>query len=172
MILNFKDRSPQVGQAVFIAPDAWVIGAVELADQSSVFFGSVLRGDINPILIGRESNIQDFVMIHTSRGRTPTVVEERVSVGHRATLHGCRVCSRSLVGMGAIILDEAIIGEESLIAAGAVVTEGKIIPPRSLVMGVPGRVVRTLSDSDVAFIEGTAEAYLEKRADYLAMKLG
>ena len=171
MIVNYLDHRPTIGESVFIAPDAWVIGQVEIGIKSSIFFGAVVRGDINPISIGEESNLQDQVMVHTSRGRTPTIIGNRVSIGHRAILHGCTIRDRSLVGMGAIVLDEVVVEEECLIAAGAVVTERQIIPARSLVAGVPARVIRTLNDEDVRMIDGTAEAYLGKRADYLAMNL-
>ena len=171
MILDYLQHRPKIGGEVFIAPDAWIIGQVELGERTSVFFGSVLRGDINPIRIGNESNVQDQVMIHTSRGRTPTIIGRRASIGHRAILHGCTIGDRSLVGMGAIVLDETVIEEECLIAAGSVVTERQVIPARSLIAGVPARIVRRLTDDDVRMIDGTAEAYLGKRHDYLAMNL-
>ena len=170
MIIDYLEHQPVIGDGVFVAPDAWVIGKVEIAAKSSVFFGAVVRGDINPIIIGTESNLQDQVIVHTSRGRTPTIIGNRVSVGHRAILHGCTIRDRSLIGMGAIVLDEVVVEEECLIAAGAVVTERQVIPARSLVAGVPARVVRSLRDDEVQMIDGTAEAYLGKRADYLAMK--
>lgn len=158
---------PRIGQNVFIAPDAWVIGDVELADNVSIFFGAVLRGDILPIKVGARSNIQEHSVVHTSRRRTPTIIGEDVTVGHRATLHGAHICDRCIVGMGAIVLDEAVVEEECLIAAGAVITEGKRIPARSLVIGIPARVIRPLDEKEIAYIKESAERYTTVGAKYL-----
>lgn len=164
-VLN-EERAPALGKGVFVAPDAWVIGDVELGDQATVLFGAVLRGDILPIKVGKRSNIQDCSVIHTSHGRTPTEIGEEVTIGHRATLHGCKICDRVLVGMGAIILDETVIEDECVIAAGTVVTENKRIPARSMVMGVPGKVVRTLTDDEIKFLRVSAERYVKVGANY------
>ena len=172
MILSYQDLHPSVGEHVFIAPNAYVIGDVELADHVSIFFGAVLRGDIQPIRVGARSNIQEHSVLHTSREREPTIIAADVTVGHRAMIHSATVEERCLVGMGAIILDGAVIGAESLIGAGAVVTEGKKIPPRSLVIGTPGRVVRTLGDEEVAKFNSAAENYVKVGSIYKAMELG
>jgi carbonic anhydrase/acetyltransferase-like protein (isoleucine patch superfamily) len=159
MIIPFKDWSPTVGEGTWVAPDAWVIGDVTLGEKVSIFFGAVLRGDILGIRVGRETNIQEHCMIHTSHGRTESIIGDQVTVGHRAIIHGATVGSRVLVGMGSIILDQAVIEDQCVIGAGTVVTEGKRIPARSLVVGVPGKVVRTLSDEEVSFLTLSATRY-------------
>lgn len=149
-----------------MAPDAWIIGDVTLGEKVTVLFSAVLRGDILPIRIGKESNVQDHVMIHTSRGRISTTVGEKVTIGHRAVLHGCTIRNRVLVGMGSIILDEAEIADDCVIGAGTLITEGKKIPPRSLVIGSPGRVVRELTDQEVAFLLDSAASYVKVGEKY------
>ena len=171
MIKSFGEKTPSFGEEVFVAPDAWVIGDVSIGSHVSIFFHAVLRGDILPISIGSGTNIQEHAMIHTSHGRTPTVVGENCTIGHRAIVHGCSLGDRVLVGMGAIILDETEIGDECIIAAGAVVPEGKKIPPRSLVMGVPGKVVRELGEEDLKYLEDSARGYIEAGKLYSRMKL-
>lgn len=169
MLLDFENHSPNISKSAWIAPDAWIIGDVELQDNVSVFFGAVLRGDIMPIRVGKNSNIQEHSMLHTSVGRGPCVVGSEVTVGHRAILHGCTVEDRALIGMGAIVLDDAVIGEESLVGAGSVVTENKKFPPRSLIIGSPGKVVRQLSDQDVKQILLNAASYVKKGQAYTAL---
>lgn len=160
MIVPLDSRAPQIASSCFVAPDAWIIGDVTIDEDVSVFFGAVLRGDLEPIRVGRGTNLQEHVLLHTTHGRTPTLVGEHVTVGHRAILHGCTVGNRSLIGMGAIVLDGASIGEECVIGAAALITEGTIIPPRSLVVGVPGRVVRTLGDEDAKRLKESASRYI------------
>lgn len=160
MIKPYNNIQPTIHPNTFIAPDAWIIGDVEIAEDVSIFFNVVIRGDIQPIRIGRGSNVQEHSLLHTSRGRSPTIVGEQVVVGHRAIIHGCTIGNRCLVGMGAIILDDTVIGDESLIAAGTVIAENKKFPPRSLIMGVPGKVVRTLSDEEVKRQIKSAEEYV------------
>lgn len=167
MIIPFTTKTPRIGSGAFIAPSAWVTGDVSIGDEASVFFGAVLRGDLMPIHIGRQSNIQDQVIIHTSHLRCPTIVADRVTVGHRAILHGCQIEGESMIGMGAIVLDEAVVGSQSLVGAGAVVPERMQIPPRSLVLGIPARVVRELTDEEVANIQATTERYLGIAKEYI-----
>ncbi len=162
-----KMKKPTFGRNVFVAPGAVILGDVRLGDDSSVWYQAVLRGDNDTIRIGARSNIQDGVIVHVDPG-FPVMVGDDVTVGHRAVLHGCRVNDRVIVGMGAIVLNGAVIGSESIIGAGAVIPEGKEIPPRSLVLGVPGRVVRTLSDEDVRRIARNAEVYVAHARHYLA----
>ena len=138
------DAKPVVAESAFIAPGAVVVGAVELGAESSVWYTSVLRGDINRIVVGAQSNVQDGCVLHVSDDHA-CVLGERVTVGHRAVVHACTVGDEVLVGMGAIILDGAEIGARSIIAAGALVTKGQRIPEGSLVVGAPARVVRTLT---------------------------
>lgn len=161
MILPLPSSTPKISNNGFIAPDAWVIGDVELGDDVSIFFGAVLRGDLMPIRVGRGTNIQEHALLHTTHGRTPTVVGEYVTVGHRAILHGCTIGNRCLIGMGSIILDGATVGDECLVGAGALIPEGKVIPPRSLVIGVPGRVARVLSEEEATGLRIAAERYIE-----------
>lgn len=166
MILPFAEKSPRIAADVFIAPDSWVTGDVAIGTGSSVFFGAVLRGDLMPIRIGEHTNVQDHVIIHTTHNLAATEIGDGVSIGHRAVLHSCRVESNSLIGMGAIILDEAHIGQQCLIAAGALITSKMQIPDGSLVMGMPGKVVRQLSEQEKESILETAERYRGISAEY------
>lgn len=162
MIIDYKGCEPTIGNNVFVAPDAWIIGDVTLAENVSIFFGAVLRGDILPIKIGARSNIQEHCVLHTQTNTVPTVVGNDVTVGHRVTLHSCTIKDRCLIGMGSIIMDRAVVGEDCIVAAGTLITIGKEIPPRSLVMGSPGKVVRALTEEEVGGIAATAQRYVEK----------
>lgn len=161
MLKSIGNRVPKAGKELFLAPDAWVIGDVEVGDNVSIFFGAVLRGDILPIRVGSGTNIQEHSILHTSQGRTPTLVGEMVTIGHRAIIHGASVGDRSIIGMGSIILDEAVIGEESIVGAGSVVTTKKVFPPRSMIIGSPAKVVRSLTDEEVLFLKQSAANYIE-----------
>lgn len=153
MIKPFQNLQPKIHESVFIAEDAVVIGDVEIGEDSSVWYGSILRGDVNYIRIGARTNIQDGCVIHVSSRTHPTVLEDEITLGHRVTLHGCYVETGCLIGIGAIVLDGARIGADSLVAAGALVTPGTQIPPRSLVMGSPAKVKRELTDEEVKDLE-------------------
>lgn len=144
----FRGVAPRIAAGVFVADTARVIGDVEIAADASVWFGSVLRGDVGSIRVGARSNIQDLTMLHMSLGISNTVIGEDVTVGHRVVIHGALVGDGALIGMGAILLDNCEIGAEALIAAGTVVTAGSKIPPRTLVLGQPGKVVRDLKESE------------------------
>ena len=168
IILPFGEHSPAVSPAAWIAPNATVIGRVTLGEEASVFYGSVLRADVDAILIGARSNIQDNVSIHCDSG-TPTTVGAGVSVGHSAVLHGCTVEDDCLIGMSATVLNNAVIGRGSLVAAGAVVLEGTVIPPRSLVAGVPAKVRRSISDEEFAHIRHNATHYVELGRQHAAL---
>ncbi|MCS7338067.1 MAG: gamma carbonic anhydrase family protein, partial [Verrucomicrobiae bacterium] len=137
-------KTPKLGRDVFIAPGAVVVGDVVLGDYSSVWYGAVLRGDINSIVIGHHTNIQDNAVFHVA-GELPCNVGDYVTVGHAAVVHACSVGNEVLIGMGAVVLDGAVIGEQSLVGAKALVPQGAHIPPGSLVLGVPGKVVRQLT---------------------------
>ncbi|MBM3992136.1 MAG: gamma carbonic anhydrase family protein [Planctomycetes bacterium] len=150
----------------FVASNAIVTGDVTLGEDVGVWFGCVLRGDDAPLTIGRRTNVQDLTMIHADTG-VPNVIGSECTIGHRVVLHGARVGDRCLIGMGAILLGGSVIGEESLIGAGAVVREGFVVPPRSLVVGLPGKIVRTLSDADSAAIRASADGYVDKLRLYL-----
>jgi carbonic anhydrase/acetyltransferase-like protein (isoleucine patch superfamily) len=153
MIKPFQNTAPKIHASAFIAEDAVVIGDVEIGEQASIWYGSILRGDVNFIRIGARTNIQDASVIHVSSKTHPTVLEEEITVGHRVTLHGCYVEKGCLIGIGAIILDGARIGKNSLVAAGSLVTPGTEIPARSLVMGAPARVKRELTNEEVEDLE-------------------
>lgn len=146
--------------------NAVVTGDVTCGEDVGIWFGCVVRGDDAPLTIGARTNIQDLSMIHADVD-VPNVIGEEVTVGHRCVLHGARVGDRCLIGMGAVLLGGSVIGEESIIAAGAVVREGFEVPPRSLVVGVPGKIVRELGDGDVAALRRSADGYVDKIRQYL-----
>lgn len=150
MIKPFQKIQPKIHETAFVAETAVVIGDVEIGAESSVWFGAVIRGDVNYIRIGARTNIQDGSIIHVTSKTHPTVLEDEVTLGHRVTLHGCYVEQGSLIGIGAIILDGARIGANSLIAAGSLVTPNTIIPPKSLVMGSPAKVKRQLTEEELS----------------------
>lgn len=148
MIASFEGVTPAIGAGVFVADNASIVGNVRLSEQSSIWYGAVLRGDVGSITVGPRSNIQDLSVVHSASGSHGTRIGADVTVGHRAILHGCILDDLVLVGMGAIILDDAVIERECLIGAGALVTQGTRIPEGSLVLGSPARVVRTLTDAE------------------------
>jgi len=167
MIRPFKNLEPQVHPTAFIEASAHVIGDVHIGEESSVWFNTVVRGDVHFIRIGNRTNVQDNSVIHVRNGTCPTILEDEVTVGHSVTLHGCHVERGSLIGIGSIILDNARIGDHSIVAAGSLVSPGTIIPPRSLVMGIPARVKRTLSDEEVAGLDVFWKNYVELSKAYL-----
>ena len=160
MIKPFQMKAPVIHETAFIADDAVVIGDVEIGAEASVWYGTIMRGDVNFIRIGARTNIQDACVLHVSRETHSTVLEEEITVGHRVTLHGCHVERGCLIGIGSIILDGARIGRNSLVAAGSLVTPGTEIPARSLVMGSPARVKRELTDGEVARLEESWRNYV------------
>lgn len=163
MLKNYKDRTPVLGERCFVADNAAVVGAVTLGDDCSVWFGAAVRGDSDTITVGDRTNIQDNVTIHNNAGH-PVVIGSDVSIGHNAVVHGATLEDGCLVGMGAVVLDEAVVGAGSIIGAGAVVTKGTVIPANSLVMGIPGKVVRTVPEG--ANLENAAE-YVRRKTEYL-----
>ena len=166
MILTLAGRTPRIATTAYIAPSADVIGDVEIGESSSVWFQCVLRGDIEPIRIGANSNIQDGTVVHTRKG-APVVVGDWVTVGHRVVLHGCTVENHCLIGMGAVVLNHVHVGEGSIVAAGAVVAEKTVIPPRTLYMGVPAKHRRGLAKTEQVFIDMHAINYLRHNDNYL-----
>jgi carbonic anhydrase/acetyltransferase-like protein (isoleucine patch superfamily) len=166
MIKHFKDQNPRIHPSAFIAETSVVIGDVEIGEESSVWFGSVIRGDVNYIRIGERTNIQDHTVIHVNSGTHPTILEDEITVGHRVTLHGCYVESGSLIGIGAILLDGVRIGRNSLVAAGSLVTPNTQIPAGSLVMGSPAKVKRELTDAELAHLTESWKHYVELMANY------
>jgi carbonic anhydrase/acetyltransferase-like protein (isoleucine patch superfamily) len=161
LILPFDHKRPKLGQDVFIAPTATVIGDVELGDLASVWFGSVLRGDIGAIRVGARSNIQDLSCVHLTEGLSVTIVGEDVTVGHGVILHGCRIGDRCLVGMGSTVLDNADIGADCVIAAGSLVPPRMVVPPRSLVRGSPAKVIRDVTEAELGLGPTGALHYID-----------
>ena len=159
-IIALGGTAPRIAADVFLAPTAVIIGDVEIGEGSSVWFGAVLRGDSGPIRIGRRTNLQDGVIVHLDPG-LPTTIGDDVTVGHGAIVHGCKVGDRSLIGMGSIVLDGAVIEEECLVAAGALVPPGMRVKARSLVMGSPGKLVKVLGEADLATIREAADLYVQ-----------
>lgn len=166
MIQDFKGISPTIHSTAFVTPDAIVIGDVEISEDASVWFGSIVRGDVNYIRIGARTNIQDGTVIHVSSKTHPTILEDEITVGHRATLHGCHVESGCLIGIGSILMDGVRVGANSLVGAGSLLTPGTQIPPGSLVIGSPGRVKRPLDDDELAFLARSWRNYVELKQHY------
>jgi carbonic anhydrase/acetyltransferase-like protein (isoleucine patch superfamily) len=175
MIFPFQGKEPQIHDSCFLAPSADIIGDVEIGENSSVWFQVVIRGDVNSIKIGERTNVQDHSTLHVTRpnqfeGASKTgnglVIGDDVTIGHRVTLHGCTIKNRVLVGMGAIIMDKAVIDDDSIVAAGALVTQGKVFPPRSLIQGSPATAVRPLTDKEVAFMTASSANYVKDNAIY------
>ena len=157
--------TPSIDPSAWVAPSADLIGDVRIGPRASVWFGAVIRADNTPIMIGEESNFQDGAIGHSDPG-APLTIGARVTVGHQAILHGCTVHDEALIGMGARILNGAVIGEQCIVGAGALITEGKRFEPRSLIVGSPARVVRALTDEQVAMLRVSAAHYAEKAAAY------
>lgn len=165
-LYQLGEHIPQIHETAHIADSADVIGQVEMAENSSVWYGVVVRADTDRIRIGRGSNIQDNSVLHTDPG-IPLIVGKNVTVGHRVILHGCTVGDNSLIGMGSTLLNGAVIGKNCLIGANTLIPEGKVIPDRSLVVGLPGRIVRELTDEEVANLQLSADRYVAQWRRYV-----
>lgn len=159
-LVHARGVGPVIGEKVFIADNARVISDVEIGDSSSIWYNVTIRGDVMPIRIGKEVNVQDGAVIHGTYGQYGTTLHDRVTIGHLVMLHGCEVGKGTLVGMGSILMDGVKVGEHCLIGAGSLLTEGTVIPPRSLVIGRPAKVKRSLTDEEVALLEKSADNYL------------
>jgi carbonic anhydrase/acetyltransferase-like protein (isoleucine patch superfamily) len=168
MIRPYKGIWPKLGERAYVDVSAQVIGDVELGDHASVWMNAVVRGDVHSIRIGHYSNIQDNCVVHVFKDQHPTLVGDHVTVGHCVTLHGCRIGDGCLIGMGATILNDARIGEECIVAAGSLVPEGMQVPPRSLVMGLPAKVRRPISEDEREGLWRYANNYYEYKEAYLA----
>lgn len=168
MIRSYKGITPKIGARAYVDESAQVIGDVELGDHASVWMCAVIRGDVHSIRIGAYSNIQDNCVVHVFKEQHPTVIADHVTVGHSVTLHGCRIDSYCLIGMGAIVLNEAHVGAESIVAAGTLVPEGMVIPPRSLVMGTPAKFRRQITEEEREGLRRYAANYFEYKESYLA----
>jgi len=167
MIRSYQGHTPVIPESCYVDVSAQIIGDVVLGDHASVWMNAVVRGDVHSIRLGAHSNVQDCSVLHGMRNLYPVIVGEYVTIGHNATVHGCVVEDACLIGMGATIMNNAPIGEGSIIAAGALIPENTVIPPRSLVAGVPGKVRRTLTDSDREMILKYARNYLDYTKTYL-----
>src|SRR2546422_7819304 len=167
MLYRYGDAVPQLGRDAYVAPNASVIGRVTLGAEASVWFGSVLRGDVGPIEVGARSNIQDLCVVHVTEGRTGVHIGEDVVIGHRALVHECRIEDAALIGMGCVLLDGAVIGRGAIVAAGAVVREGQVVPPFGLVAGVPAEVRRILPETSLEARRAHARHYVELARRYL-----
>lgn len=165
MIYQFEDRIPQVGESVFVADSADVIGSVILGAGASVWFNAVIRGDTDTIIIGAGSNVQDGAVLHTDPG-IQVVVGSNVTIGHCAMVHGCTIGDNSLIGINAVVLNRARIGRNCLVGANALVPEGMDVPDNSLVLGMPAKVVRQLDDKAIAMLASSARVYQEKAASF------
>lgn len=166
LVLTYGGITPRLERDVFVAPNATLIGDVELGDEASVWFGCVLRGDIGSIRVGARTNVQDLVCMHLTDGVSVTVIGEDVTIGHGAILHGCTVGDRCLIGMGSILLDNAVIGEGSLVAAGSLVPPRFVAPPRSLIRGNPAKIIREVTEDEGRLGIIGAEHYVEHARRY------
>ena len=169
MLLDYKGKLPKLGERVFIAEGAMIVGDVEIGDHSSVWFNAVIRGDVHYIRIGKHTNVQDGSILHVMKDQYPLILHDNVTVGHGAMLHGCEIESNCLIGMRATILNNAKVGANCIVAAGALITERMVIPERSLVMGMPAKVKRPLTDEEVAHIGEYAKRYYQYKETYLEM---
>lgn len=164
-ILRLGERLPRIAESAFIAEGATVIGAVDIDDGATIWTNAVLRGDNEPIRIGANTNVQEGAVLHGDPGY-PLVVEDNVSVGHQATLHGCTVGSGSLIGIQAVVLNGAVIGKNCLVGAGALVTEGKQFPDNVLIIGAPAKVARELDAEEIANLSRNVDSYVAKGVEY------
>ncbi len=167
MLIPYKGKTPIIHPSAFIAEGAIIAGDVKIAEDASIWFNSVVRGDVNYITIGKGTNIQELSSLHVDTGTFPLIIGEYVTVGHNAILHGCTIKDFALIGMGAVILNGAEIGEYSIIGAGALVTEGAKIPPGTLVLGIPAKVKRELTEKEKGLLKHSAEHYIEIAKGYI-----
>lgn len=159
IVRPFGGTSPRLHESVMLIGDVTIVGDVEIGEGSSVWFGSVVRGDVNSVRIGARTNVQDCCVIHVRRNGPPTVVGDEVTLGHRVALHGCTVKDRSLIGIGALVMDGAVVGEDCLVGAGALVPPGMVVPPGMLVLGSPAAVKRPLAPEELASLRDSATRY-------------
>ncbi|HJR58256.1 MAG TPA: gamma carbonic anhydrase family protein [Vicinamibacterales bacterium] len=167
MLRRYKGITPRVHPGAYVDASAQVIGDVEIGAEASIWMNAVVRGDVHWIRIGARSNVQDGTVVHVMNGTHPTTIGTDVTIGHAAIVHGCTLGDRILIGMGAILLNGATVGDDCIVAAGTLLTEGAQVPPRSLVMGSPGRVKRRLTEAEVASILEYSNRYVSCRLDYM-----
>ena len=166
LIRAWGGKAPRLADDVWVADGAVVVGDVEIGPGSSVWFGAVVRGDVNHIRIGARTNVQDYTVIHVTGGTHPTVIGDDVTLGHRVTLHGCTVKDRCLIGIGALVMDGAVVGEDSMVGAGSLVPPGMVVPPGTLALGSPARVKRELTGEEIEFFRKSAGRYADYAAQY------
>jgi len=171
MIIEYNGKKPKVSDKAFIAPNATLIGDVEVAEYASIWFGAQLRGDLGRITVGTGSSIQDNVVVHVDTGKQ-TIIEEDVTVGHAAVLHSCTIKRGAVIGIKAAVLDDAVVGEQAMVAAGSVVTPGTQIPPRHLAMGMPAKVRKELDGASLWWVQESPDEYLKLTESYLRQGLG
>lgn len=167
MIRTFQGIKPTIPQSCFIEETAVVIGDVAMGEYCSVWFNAVIRGDVHHIRIGERTNVQDLCVLHVTHDTHSLIIGNDVTIGHHVVLHGCTIQDRVLVGMGAIIMDGAVIGEDSVVGAGALVTEGTAVPPKSLILGSPAKVKRSVTEKELAWVRESAENYVRYARQYL-----
>jgi carbonic anhydrase/acetyltransferase-like protein (isoleucine patch superfamily) len=162
----YEGKSPRIAASAFLAEGSVVVGDVEIGEGSSLWFGTIVRGDVNHVRIGARTNVQDLTVVHVTSRTNPTHIGDDVTVGHRAVLHGCTIRDRCLVGIGAIVLDGAVVGPDAMVGAGALVPPGMVVPPGTLVLGAPARVKRELTPEEIAFFRTSAANYAGYAARY------
>jgi len=167
IIRAYEGKKPRLGERVFVAENAAIIGDVEIGNDCSIWYSATIRGDVHFVSIGSRSNVQDNCTIHVTHEKWPAVIAEEVTIGHGAIVHGCTVKRGALIGMGSRVLDGAVVGESALVGAGALVPEGMIVPPRTLVVGVPARVKRPLTDAELERLDQSWRNYIEYKENYL-----
>ncbi|MEW9110383.1 MAG: gamma carbonic anhydrase family protein [Cytobacillus gottheilii] len=169
MIYPYQEKYPKIHESVYLADNTIITGDVIIDEFSSVWFNSVIRGDVSPTIIGKRVNIQDNSVLHQSPG-SPLIIEDEATIGHSVILHSCKIRKKALIGMGSIILDDAEIGEGAFIGAGSLVPQGKIIPPNTLAFGRPAKVIRELNEDDLKDMERITREYAKKGQYYKSLK--
>ncbi len=166
-IMSYKSIGPEIKEDVFIAPNAYIIGDVKIEEKSSIWFGTVVRGDVNYIRIGKKTNIQDLTMVHVTTAKYPTEIGDCVTIGHRAMIHGCIIGNYCLIGMGTIIMDGVKISDNTIVAAGALIPPGKSFPEGVLIKGYPAQIARELTEEEIEEIKRLAEHYYNISRNYM-----
>jgi carbonic anhydrase/acetyltransferase-like protein (isoleucine patch superfamily) len=172
LIRPYGGKQPRLGAGTFVAENATLIGDIEIGNDCSIWFGAVLRADVNVIRIGSRTNIQDNCTLHVTHEKWPTIIAEEVTMGHGVIAHGCTIRRGALIGMGSRILDGAVIGEQAIVGAGALVSEGMRVPPRTLVVGVPAKVKRELTEKEIAHLEQSWRNYVQYKDEYIRSGFG
>jgi carbonic anhydrase/acetyltransferase-like protein (isoleucine patch superfamily) len=169
-VFAYGEKTPRIAASVFLAEGSVVTGDVEIGEHSSLWFGTVVRGDVYPVRIGARTNLQDLTVVHVTAGKHPTRIGDDVTVGHRAVLHGCTIQDRCLVGIGAMVLDGAVVGPDAMVGAGSLVPPRMVVPPGKLALGSPARVLRDLTPEELASLRDSAARYVNYAATYRGEK--